>query len=249
EIGDLPLEMQVKLLRVLENRSFRRVGGAHDLEFSGRVVAATNKDLEAAVRDGAFREDLLFRLNTLTIRMPPLREHPEDVSMLAYMFATEEAEAIGRSITHIDKAAMDCLEAYHWRQNNVRELRNTIVRMVVGTSANVLRADLLPAHITGSVPESASARRPDPATPRAAERRRALVPELPPDLLAMPYSQAKVQAEQVFGAWYVDALLRRSGGNVTEAAKQAGQRRPNFHRLMKRYKVRRPPDQSLDGGD
>lgn len=248
EIGDLPLEMQVKLLRVLENRTFRRVGGTKDLDFNGRVVAATNKDLAHEVREGRFREDLLYRLNALEIRMPPLREHPEDISMLAYMFATEEAQAIGRNITHIAKGAMDCLETYEWRQNNVRELRNTIVRMVVGASGQALTEDLLPEPIAAATSRRIHDRRQVVPTPQVQQRRSALVPQLPPDLLALPYSEAKERAEQVFGAWYVDALLRRAGGNVTEAAKEAGQRRPNFHRLMKRFGVTRPPDQALQGG-
>ncbi len=130
EIGELPLAMQVKLLRVLENRSFQRVGGTESVEVDIRVVAATNRDLKEMVAQGTFREDLYYRLNVVDIRLPALKDRRDDIPLLTARFIHELAERNHVSVTGITPAAMKLLEAYDW-PGNVRELRNTIEKMVV----------------------------------------------------------------------------------------------------------------------
>ena len=150
EIGELPLSMQVKLLRVLENRSFQRVGGTDAVEVDIRVVAATNRDLKDLVAARQFREDLYYRLNVVDIHLPALKDHRDDIPLLTARFVKELAERNGAPVTGITPAAMKLLEAYDW-PGNVRELRNTIEKMVVlsaggqldvGDIPDALRADV-----------------------------------------------------------------------------------------------------------
>ena len=124
------MPMQVKLLRVLENRSFMRVGGSKTVDVDIRVVAATNRDLKALVEKGLFREDLFYRLDVVDIYLPALKDRREDIPLLAAKFIRELSEKNGRAINGITPAAMKLLEAYDW-PGNVRELRNTIEKMVV----------------------------------------------------------------------------------------------------------------------
>src|SRR5690606_28731041 len=140
EIGDVPLETQLALLRVLCEREFERVGGTTTLRTDARVVAATNRDLEAAVRAGTFRADLLYRLNGFVIDIPPLRERQGDVSLLARHFALKHARRLGKEITEVDKDTLDALERYGW-PGNVRELEHVVERAVVLSPGPVLRLD------------------------------------------------------------------------------------------------------------
>jgi DNA-binding NtrC family response regulator len=130
EVGKLPPAVQVKLLRVLQDRSFERVGGSEPLKADVRLIAATNRDLAAEVRGGRFREDLFYRLSVVRIHMPPLRERPEDVPLLVETFLREFAREHGRRVTGISRGVLDRLVHYSW-PGNVRELRNTIEGMVV----------------------------------------------------------------------------------------------------------------------
>lgn len=130
EIGELPLEMQVKLLRVLENRTLRRVGGTEEIPVDVRIVAATNRDLTALVAQGRFREDLFYRLNVVDIHLPSLKERRDDIPLLVARFIRELAEKNHVDVTGITPAALKLLEAHDW-PGNVRELRNTIEKMVV----------------------------------------------------------------------------------------------------------------------
>jgi formate hydrogenlyase transcriptional activator len=133
EIGDLPSDVQVKLLRVLQERQFERLGSPKTIPVDVRIIAATNQDLEKAVREGKFREDLYYRLNVFPITVPPLREHPEDIPSLVSAFVGEFAAAFGKNIASIAKESMDALQRYRW-PGNVRELRNVIERaMIVAT--------------------------------------------------------------------------------------------------------------------
>jgi len=130
EIGDLPLEVQAKLLRVLQEREFERVGGAKTLRVDVRVIAATNRDLPAAVAAGTFRQDLYYRLNVFPIALPALRERREDVPVLVQYFVSRHAQQIGRTITHVPAEVMRRLVAYDW-PGNVRELENVVERAVI----------------------------------------------------------------------------------------------------------------------
>jgi formate hydrogenlyase transcriptional activator len=130
EVGDLPPETQIALLRVLQEREIERVGSSHPIAVDVRVLAATNRDLEAAVESGAFRRDLYFRLNVIPIRMPPLRERGDDIPVLVEYLVERYAKSAGKSIRHIKKQTLELLQAYDW-PGNVRELQNVIERAVV----------------------------------------------------------------------------------------------------------------------
>jgi transcriptional regulator with GAF, ATPase, and Fis domain len=130
EIGELPLDVQVKLLRVLQERTVERLGSSHPIKVNVRVIAATNRNLEQAVADKNFREDLYYRLNVFPLRVPPLRERVQDIPSLAWTFIDEFASAFGKSIESLSKASLEALQRYSW-PGNVRELRNVIERAVI----------------------------------------------------------------------------------------------------------------------
>ena len=130
EIGELPLDVQVKLLRVLQERTVERLGSSHPIKVNVRVIAATNRNLEQAVADKTFREDLYYRLNVFPLRVPPLRERVQDIPSLAWTFIDEFASAFGKSIESLSKASLEAMQRYSW-PGNVRELRNVIERAVI----------------------------------------------------------------------------------------------------------------------
>jgi len=142
EISELPLELQVKLLRVLQDRSFYRLGGKEEIQVDVRVIAATNRDLEQMVREGKFREDLYYRLNVAVITVPPLRERPEDILPLATAFVNEFNKKFNKRITGFTPEAVALLLAYPWR-GNVRELRNAIERAVLLEPSEVITRETL----------------------------------------------------------------------------------------------------------
>jgi transcriptional regulator with GAF, ATPase, and Fis domain len=141
ELGELPIELQSKLLRVLQDGCFERVGNPKSIHVNVRVIAATNRDLKAEVTAGRFREDLYYRLNVFPIEVPPLRERPEDIPMLAWAFAAQFGSAMNKTIEAIPQAAMEALQRYPW-PGNVRELRNIIERAVIVTTGPTLRVSV-----------------------------------------------------------------------------------------------------------
>ncbi|MGH9342032.1 MAG: sigma-54 interaction domain-containing protein [Acidobacteriota bacterium] len=143
EIGDIDLATQVKLLRVLQEREFERLGGMDTVQVNVRMLAATNKDLEKAISEGTFREDLYYRLNVFTIFVPPLRERKPDIMLLADYFLGKYALEHGKNIKRISTPAIDMLMSYHW-PGNVRELENTIERSVLVCDGNVIHGHHLP---------------------------------------------------------------------------------------------------------
>ncbi len=143
EVGEAPLSVQIKMLRVLQEREFRRVGGSKDIKVDIRVVAATNQKLDELIKEGRFREDLYYRLNIITLHIPPLRERKEDIPILAERFMKKFAEQDSRNVTSISSEAMNLLENYYWR-GNVRELENVIERAVVLATGNMIDAESLP---------------------------------------------------------------------------------------------------------
>jgi transcriptional regulator with GAF, ATPase, and Fis domain len=142
EVGELLPDTQVALLRVLQEREFERVGGGQPIHVDVRVIAATNRDLKAAVAKGAFREDLFYRLNVFPIEVPPLRERKDDVLMLVEYFVQRYATKAGKNIRSIDKKTLDLLQSYEW-PGNIRELQNVIERSVVLSSGEVFSVDEL----------------------------------------------------------------------------------------------------------
>ncbi|MCK8602448.1 sigma-54-dependent transcriptional regulator [Desulfoferrobacter suflitae] len=146
EIGEMPLKLQVKLLRFLQERKFERIGGGRTIQVDVRIIAATNKDLEKAVENGEFREDLYYRINVIPIRVPPLRERDGDVALIAQHFLRQHCMEKGVSLKKLTSSAMAALEAYEW-PGNVRELENLIERLVILTEADVIQMNDLPARI------------------------------------------------------------------------------------------------------
>jgi len=140
EVGELPSETQVALLRVLQERKFERVGGTQPIQVDVRVIAATNRDLSAAITHGTFRADLFYRLNVFPIEIPPLRERREDIMMLVEYFVKRYANQAGKNIRSIDKKTLALFEQYDW-PGNIRELQNVVERSIILTSGNVLSVD------------------------------------------------------------------------------------------------------------
>ena len=141
EIGEMPMDTQTKLLRVLQSGEFERLGSSHTMKANVRVIAATNRDLVAAVRSGTFRQDLYYRLNVFPITVPPLRDRREDIPLLAQTFAMEFGERMGKTVDRIRRRSLDALQAYNW-PGNVRELRNVIERSMILTQGSELRVAL-----------------------------------------------------------------------------------------------------------
>jgi DNA-binding NtrC family response regulator len=152
EVGELPAPAQAKLLRVLEEATITRLGTSKEVKVDTRVVAATNRDLDFEAANGTFRQDLLFRLNTHIVQVPPLRERLSDIPILAEHFLRLTCEKFGMKMRTLDPAAMQLLQAYSWTRNNIRELRNTIERLVIAGSGDVIGADLIPTEITNPSP-------------------------------------------------------------------------------------------------
>src|SRR5580693_35372 len=140
EVGELPIETQIALLRVLQEREFERVGGSHTVRSDVRVIAATNRDLESAIAAGAFRTDLFYRLNVFPIEIPPLRERTEDIPTLIECFIHRYARKAGKRIASIEKRTLDLLQSYAW-PGNVRELQNVIERSVIFCDDEVFSVD------------------------------------------------------------------------------------------------------------
>lgn len=199
EIGEMSSQMQAKLLRVLESKSFRKLGSTVDIRVAVRVIAATNKDLFQAVEAGTFREDLYYRLDVIPIYVPALRDRKEDIATLSYHFLEHFNEELGRSIKGISAPAMEQLTSYSW-PGNVRELRNLIERLVLMTSAEEILPEHLPPHIAGGTETSRGSR----ATPSI------LFPQ--DELLSL---------EEIERA-AIDHTLERLDGNKTKAAEVLG---------------------------
>ncbi len=197
EIGELPLPLQVKLLRVLQEKKVRPVGSAVEVPIDVRVLAATNRDVEAEVAAGRFRTDLYYRLNVIRIQLPPLRERPGDARRLAQQMVTRFADELGRQVKGMTPAALRALDGYAF-PGNVRELENMIERAVALGTDGWLDVDLLPDEVT---------RR--PASPTA-------VLDLPPEGLQLDEALADIERR-----WLLEAL-ERSGGIRKKAAKLLG---------------------------
>jgi two-component system response regulator AtoC len=220
EVGELPLHVQVKLNRVLQEREIRRVGDNTPVQVNVRVVAATHRDLREEARAGRFREDLFYRLHVFPIVLPPLRERPEDLSLLAAHFLEKHARALRRTLRGFAPEALRRLAAHGW-PGNVRELENTVERAVAVAGGDVILVEDLPPEIalTGA---GAS----EPAAMAGGA------------LAALPYKDAVAEARDRISRDYLVALMKEFGGNVTRAAERAGMERESLHRLLRRYGLR-----------
>jgi DNA-binding NtrC family response regulator len=173
EIAEMPADLQAKLLRVLEERKFRRLGTSRDIEVDFRLLSSTNRDPEAAVREFKLREDLYYRINTVALRIPPLRERPEDLALLAQHFLTRFAEKHGKSVTGIAADAYQALLAYGW-PGNVRELEHALERAILVARGGEVALGDLPEVVTRGRPAGVATAKPEaaPATLNLEERER-----------------------------------------------------------------------------
>jgi DNA-binding NtrC family response regulator len=207
EIGEMPLEMQAKLLRALETRQVRPVGAPHEVPFDVRVVAATHRDLVASIEEGAFREDLYYRVNVVEIAVPPLRARGADVLLLAQTFLERLASQSGKSVARISPAVAERLLAYAW-PGNIRELRNCIERAVALARFEELVVEDLPAHVRDYRSSHVLVAASDPSE---------LVP------------LAEVERR------YVERVMESVGGNKRQAAHILGLDRATLYRKLERW--------------
>ena len=225
EIGDLPASLQVKLLRVLQERQIRRVGGTGLVDVDVRVVSATNRNLASAIAKGQFREELYYRINVIAIHLPALRERAGDVRLLAHTFLKRYGQ--GR-VTAMDDAAAEMLDHYPW-PGNVRELQNVIERACALADGPKVTVKDLPEHVVHPAAH--------PAAPAASPTATGPSGELPSGS-NLTLKDAKDQWMQVLEVSYLRDLLARHDGNVSSAAKAAGIDRKTFHRLINKYDLR-----------
>ncbi|MDW7712553.1 MAG: sigma 54-interacting transcriptional regulator, partial [Deferrisomatales bacterium] len=223
EVGEIPLELQVKLLRVLQERELERLGGRETLRVDVRVVAATNRELAREVREGRFREDLYYRLNVVPLHLPPLRERREDVPLLAHHFLRRFSEENRKPFEGISPEALELLVRHDW-PGNVRELENTVERAVVLARGPLI----LPQDLPGFLAESAPARGEGPRLEDAVARVAAdLFEEPPPEGV---YRAVVGRVERVL----LDHALARSGGVRLQAARLLGINRNTLYAKLER---------------
>jgi two-component system, NtrC family, response regulator PilR len=218
EIGEMSPVVQVKLLRVLQERKFRRLGGTEEIDADIRILAATNRDLSKMVADGTFREDLFYRINVIPLRLPPLRERQDDIPLLAEHFVSRFAEQMGKPITSISKAAMSRLKQYGW-PGNIRELENAMERAVALERTPTILPDSLPEQIRDQAAELPST---NGATAEA-------FPDVGFDL------ERHVQHIE---REYIAEALRRAGGVKVKAAELLGMSFRSFRYYTKKYNLK-----------
>src|SRR5689334_19900750 len=202
EVGEIPVASQAKLLRCLQERTFKRVGGTRDLKVDVRVIAATNRSLEAMVKEGKFREDLFYRLNVIPLTIPPLRDRREDILPLARHFLAEANSTFHKAVKRLATEAETLLLAYGW-PGNVRELKNLIERLIILSTGDIIEADQLPLPFAGATdgPLAEEMSR-EPRTLEAVERA------------------------------YILKVLRQVNGNKSEAAKILGITRQTLRKKL-----------------
>ncbi len=211
EVGDMPLEMQGKLLRVLQAGEVKPVGDVVTRKVRVRVIAATNRDLEKALASSEFREDLFYRFNAFTITLPPLRERTEDIPVLAYHFLRKAEAKVNKKVERFSQDALDLLKGYSW-PGNLRELENVIERAVVLSSSQQVEVAHLPFYLQES------------GGPIRVTTQEGFV-------------QAKERVVSMFEREAVARFLSEARGNVSMAAQKAGITRRNFHRLLSKYSI------------
>jgi transcriptional regulator with PAS, ATPase and Fis domain len=215
EVGDMPITLQTKLLRFLQDGLLQPVGGRCPLKTDVRVVAATNKDIEQMLEQGTFRKDLYYRLNTIELTMPPLRGRPLDIRDFTYFFIEHSNQECGRSVTGISGAALGRLVAYDW-PGNVRQLQNVVARAVLMTDGDTIELTDLPEEL-----------RPAGSTP------------LPGPVKTVKKAARDAASSDVEKRMIV-ACLEQADWNVAAAARLAGYSRVHLHRLMAKYGIQRP---------
>jgi len=216
EVSDMPLETQGKIVRALQDQTFERLGGTSRVKVDVRVLSTTNRDLQAEIAAGRFREDLYYRLAVVPMKVPSLRERREDVPVLAHTFVGRSAETSGIPARPLSADTLAALQAYDW-PGNVRQLRNLmdwLLIMAPGAPGEVIRADMLPPEIGSRAPALLNI---DPAA----------------DIMSLPLREAR----DLFETQYLHAQLVRFGGNISRTAQFVGMERSALHRKLKQLGV------------
>jgi two-component system nitrogen regulation response regulator NtrX len=212
EVADMPLETQGKILRVLVDQNFQRVGGGDKVQVDVRVISSSTRDLRREIVENRFREDLYHRLNVVPIQIPSLKERHEDIPMLVAYFMRRSAEMLGLSPREVSPDALSALQSYEW-PGNVRQLRNIIERLLImtpGNGSDVIRVDMLPPEINSPTPAS-------------------LMPDNSAEVMSMPLREAR----EAFERQYLMAQVGRFGGNISRTAEFVGMERSALHRKLK----------------
>jgi len=212
EIGNVPLETQAKLLRVIQEREFMRLGGMETIKVDVRIIAATNCDLKEMVEEGSFREDLYYRLHVINIYLPPLRERKDDIPLLVHHFLEKYAEENNRRDLELTPEALDVLMDYHW-PGNVRELENVIERAVVLSAGPRIGTDLIPEHVRA---------------PQAFQIPKFVVP---PEGISFKDVVTNVEKR------LIESTLEAAGGVQKRAAELLGIKPTTLNEMIKRYEI------------
>ena len=218
EIGEMPKELQVKILRVLEEQKFQRVGGTEDVEVDNRILAATNKDLKQAVESGAFRDDLYYRLNVFSLYIPPLRERKEDIPLLVEHFIKKHRKLFRSKASEVSETALQALMEYPWL-GNVRELENCIVRAMILCPSATIDLEDLPEEMT-----------------RREEKIEEGIP-IDREKLKSMKKQARRKAKEEIEKKFIIEALKQGEGNVLRSAAKVGMDRRQFQNLIKKYGI------------
>ena len=213
EIGDMSLKTQAKILRILQEHKFDRVGGNRTIEVDVRVIAATNKNLQEEIKSGEFREDLFFRLNVLPFQVPPLRNRKDDIPLLCHHFLHFFCGKESREIKSISEEALAALQAYSW-PGNVRELKNLIERLVIMTPGKTIKLSDLPLGINQNNIQNDQQKF---------------------NSIEMPASYR--EAKEVFEKQFLEKKLSENNWNVSKTAEEIGLERSNLHRKIKQYQI------------
>ena len=211
EIGNIPLHLQAKLLRVLQNRCITKVGDTRQIPIDIRLICATNMDIAQMIRDGRFREDLYYRINTMHLMLPPLRERTDEIKELVLSFMHTYAEKYGRNVKSIDQQVLDSLRLYRW-SGNIRELKNTIEKAVIMSDGDTLTMDDLQLSIPSGGQQSADGQ-PKPAMEYCGET-------------------LEMQEEKT-----IRAAMEKCGGNLSLVAKTLNISRPTLYSKLKKYGI------------
>ncbi len=216
EIGEVSPAIQTKLLRVIQEKEIKPLGDTRTVQVDVRIIASTNRDLAQRMQQGAFREDLFYRLNVLPIELPPLRERPEDIPLIAAHLVQKHCTKLQRPEKTLSPELLQAITAYRWK-GNVRELENAIVQGILFSKDDVIRPEDIPSDEMKSL---------NPGC-------------IPFDGISveLPYREAKETVLQRFNAEYIGRILSETRGNVTRAAAKAGLERQSLQQVMRRYNI------------
>ncbi|CAB5140114.1 Two-component transcriptional response regulator, AtoC family [Olavius algarvensis associated proteobacterium Delta 3] len=215
EIGDISPTIQTKLLRVLQEKEIKPLGSPKSVGIDVRIIASTNQNLTAKIREKTFREDFFYRLNVLPVRMPPLRERAEDIPLIASHLLEKHCAQLNKPMKRFSKDLMDAFLVRHW-EGNVREMENIIIQGIMFSGDD----EIHPRDVGIQTTDGASGSTPDEP------------------LLKQPYKQAKEKMLRQFNSAFIGRLLIQSGGNVTQAARQCGLERQALQQIMRRYGIK-----------